>query len=177
MELQTQEPKTKLETRDDAPIPIDLRPNLSTAPITKSEVQLEPESPALHDLAFACVLLPRLPGHHLTGVLNELLNLEMVRLCLAFGWRLEHLAIRPEYLHWVVSVGPEVPASRVIEGIRYQTSDLIFKEFPRLARENPSGDFWAPGFMVINGRRSLAGGLVKEFIRQTRTRQGLEDTE
>jgi len=175
--LETQEPETNLYTQDEPPIPIDIRPILITNPITKSEVQLEPESPALHDLAFACVLLPRLPGHHLTGVLNELLNLEMVRLCLAFGWRLEHLAIRPEYLHWVVSVSPDVPASRVIEGIRFQTSDLIFKEFPRLARENPSGDFWAPGFMVINGRRSLAGGLVQEFIQQTRFHQGLEKTD
>jgi CheY-like chemotaxis protein/REP element-mobilizing transposase RayT len=174
LELQTQEPETDLGTREEAPLLMDTRPTLITPPLTRSEVQLEPESPTLHDLAFACVLLPRLPGHHLTGVLNELLNLEMVRLCLAFGWRLEHLAIRPQYLHWVVSVGPDVPASQVIEGIRYQTSDLIFKEFPRLARENPSGDFWASGFMVINGRRSLAGGLIQEFIQQTRTRQGLE---
>jgi REP element-mobilizing transposase RayT len=115
-----------------------------------------------------------LPDHHLTGVLTGLLNAEMARLCLAFGWRLEHLATRPQYLHWVVSVDPDVPASQVIQKIREQTSMLIFNEFPRLAKENPSGDFWVPGFMVVNGRRSLAGSLVQDFIQQIRARQGID---
>jgi DNA-binding response OmpR family regulator/REP element-mobilizing transposase RayT len=143
-------------------------------PLTQSDVLLEPESFALHDLAYACVLIPRLPDHHLTGVLTGLLNVEMPRLCIAFGWRLEHLAIRPQYLHWVVSVAPDVPASRVIQKIRKHTSTLIFNEFPRLAKENPSNDFWAPGFMVVHGRRSMAGSLVQDFIQQTRARQGVD---
>ncbi len=166
---------TTQKSREPFPIAVDTEFSPSTEPLTETDVQLEPVSPSLHDLAFACVLIPRLPEHHLTGVLTGLLNVEMMRLCLAFGWRLEHLAIRPQYLHWVVSVGPEVPAAQVIEKIRGQTSGLLFEEFPRLAKENPSHDFWAPGFMVIHGRRSLAGTLVKEFILQTRSRQGLDN--
>jgi len=29
--------------------------------------------------------------------------------------------------------------------------------------------------MVVHGRRSLAGTLIKEYIQQTRNRQGLEN--
>lgn len=175
VEVQTQEPAPPQKTREAVPATVEAASIPQTEPITKTDVQLESISPAVHDLAYACVLIPRLPEHHLTGVLTGLLNVEMMRLCLAFGWRLEHLAIRPQYLHWVVSVGPEVPAAQVIEKIRDQTSAILFEEFPRLAKENPSGDFWAQGFMVIHGRRSLTGTLVKEFIQQTRTRQGLEN--
>jgi len=145
-------------------------------PHTKTDVKLVPGSYAQHDLAYSCVLLPRLPDHQLTGILTGLLSVEMSRLCLVFGWCLEHLDIRTEYLHWVVGVNPDVSASMVIDHIREQTSLLLFNEFPRLAKENPSGDFWAPGFLVINGRKPLAGSLVQVFIQDTRARQGIVQT-
>ena len=61
-----------------------------------------------------------------------------------------------------------------LQKIREHTSTLIFNEFPRLAKENPSNDFWAPGFMAVHGRRSMAGSLVQDFIQQTRSRQGVD---
>ena len=162
------------ETRVEPPLILESAPFQDADPLTQTDVQLESSSFAQHDLAYSCVLLPRLPDHHLTGVLTGLLTVEMSRLCLAFGWRLEHLGIRPEYLHWVVGVTPDESASMVIHNIREQTSSLLFNEFPRLVNENPSGDFWAPGFMVVHGRRPLAGSLVQDFIRQTRARQGID---
>ena len=62
----------------------------------------------------------------------------------------------------------------MIRKIRELTSAQLFEEFPRLAKENPSGDFWAPGFIVVHGRRPLASKLVDEFIQQTRARQGVD---
>jgi len=174
VENQTQETETSHKSNDDAPVPAVTEPSIDASPLTRTEVQFEPESPAIHDLAYTCVLIPRLPEHHLAGVLTGLLNVEVMRLCLAFGWRLEHIAIRPQSLQWVVSVGPDVAAANVIRKIREQTSALLFEEFPRLAKENPSGDFWAPGFIAVHGRRSIASSLVDEFIQQTRTRQGLD---
>jgi len=177
VEVLHQEPDTiHPETRVERPSVLEKTPTQNKDTLTKSDVHLVSESFALHDLAYSCILIPRLPDHHLTGVLTGLLNVEMARLCLAFGWCLEHLAIRPEYLHWVVSVTPDVAASQVIQKIREQTSVQIFNEFPRAGKENPSGDFWAPGFMVIHGRRSLAGALVQDFIKNTRTRQGIDHT-
>ncbi len=175
VEVQSPGPAARPKSKAAVPIALETESAPAADPLTQTDVQLEPASPALHDLAYACVLIPRLPAHHLTGVFTGLLNVEMMRLCLAFGWRLEHLAIRPQYLHWVVSVGPDVPAAKVIEKIREHTSALLFEEFPRLAKENPSGDYWAPGFMVVHGRRSLSGALVQDFIQQTRTRQGLDN--
>ena len=154
--------------------PLVVKPEPIVVAQPEGEIQLEPTSASLHDLAYACVLIPRLPGHLLTGDLNLLLNQALSRLCLAFDWRLEHLAIRPQYLHWVVSVSPDVSPADVVRTIRQQTSALIFEELPRLARENPSGDFWASGFMVVHGHHSLTAALLQDFIEQMRNRQGLE---
>jgi REP element-mobilizing transposase RayT len=137
-------------------------------------VRLESGSFDQHDLSYSCVLLPRLPDHDLIGGLKDLLKNEISRLCLAFGWRLEQLNIRPKYLHWVVGVTPDVPASTVIQHIREQTSIVLFAESSRFAKENPSGDFWAPGFLVVGGRQSLTELMVQNFIQNTRSRQGID---
>ena len=97
----------------------------------------------------------------------------MRRLSLAFGWRLEYMALRPESLQWIAGVEPETSAEEVIQFIRHGTSDLIFREFPRYADENPSQDFWAPGYLVVTGSKPLPGEMVQEFIERTRLRQGI----
>jgi REP element-mobilizing transposase RayT len=137
-------------------------------------VQLESGSFDQHDLSYSCVLLPRMPNHILTEGLTDLLKIEISRLCFAFGWRLEQLNIRPKFMHWVVDVTPDVSASTVIQCIREQTSLVLFAESSRFAKGNPSGDFWAPGFLVIGGRQSLPESILQNFIQNTRRRQGID---
>ena len=143
-------------------------------PVSQNSVQLDSGSFDQHDISYSCVLLPRMPNHNLSGGFADLLKNEMLRLCLAFGWRLEKLNIQPKFLHWVVGVTPEVSALIVIQHIRVQTSNILFAESSRLTNENPSGDFWAPGFLVIDGRQSLTESMVLNFIQNTRNRQGID---
>lgn len=134
---------------------------------------LQPIFPGLYQLAYACLLLPRLPGHHLISDLSLRLNEWLPQLCLAFGWRLERLSIRPDYLQWVVSVGPNVSPAYLVRVIRRQTSQRIFAEFPRLAQENPSGDFWTSGYLVMSGQQLPPAQVLKDFVAQTRRQQGI----
>ena len=90
----------------------------------------------------------------------------------AFGWRLEYLAVRPEYLQWVVNVQPNTSPGYLMRIMRQQTSEKIFNEFARLKKENPSGDFWAPGYLIMGGTQPHPPQLVRDYINQTRTRQG-----
>jgi REP element-mobilizing transposase RayT len=133
---------------------------------------LDPVNYALHNLTYACVLLPRLPQHYLVGELATFLNQWVIQLCLAFGWRLEHLAIRPNYFHWVSVVQPDISPAHMVQNLREHLSKRIFVRFPCLASENPSGDFWALGYLIINGRDPLPYRLVEDFINETRYRQG-----
>jgi hypothetical protein len=57
--------------------------------------------------------------------------------------------------------------------MRQQTSEKIFSEIPRLKRENPSGDFWAPGYLIMGGLQPHPSQLIKEYLKQTRDRQGI----
>jgi len=141
--------------------------------VDKKELRVEPVSPAMYNLTYACVLLPRFPEHYLTGDLGACLAEWTTQLCVAFGWRLEHLSIRPEYLQWMVNVPPTTSPGYLMRIIRQHTSRRLFLEFPRMETENPSGDFWAPGYLIVSGNQPAPSHLVADFIRQTRERQGL----
>jgi REP element-mobilizing transposase RayT len=133
----------------------------------------ESASPAMAQLNYACLLVPRFTAHYLTGDLADRLSEWMPDNCIAFGWRLEFLAVRPEYLQWVVNVAPNTSPGYLMRIMRQQTSQKIFAEFPRLERENPSGDFWAPGYLIMGGLQPHPPQLVKDYIKQTRIRQGI----
>ncbi|MFH1635084.1 MAG: transposase [Chloroflexota bacterium] len=148
--------------------------DLNAQPSRLREIELEPETPTLHNLTYACVLVPRLPQHHLVSDLAIQLNQWVNQVSLIFGWRLEHLSIRPNYLHWVAFIPPATSPGYMVRNLRQYTSQQIFAEFSRLELENPSGDFWAPGYLIVNGQDSLPQQVVQEFIGKTRASQGVQ---
>ena len=150
---------------------------IETRPQSVTEVAhrivLEPASPAMYNLNYACLLVPRFDSHHLTGDMADQLSDWVAQVCIAFGWRLEHISVRPEYLQWVVSVPPATAPGYIMRIVRQQTSERVFKEYPRIKNDNPSGDFWAPGYLIMGGSQPHPQKLVRDFIEQTRQRQGL----
>ncbi|MFN8385200.1 MAG: IS200/IS605 family transposase [Anaerolineales bacterium] len=140
-----------------------------------SRVMLEPITPGLYNLTYACLLVPRFSSHHLIGDVSDRLSEWLPQICIAFGWRLEYLAVRPEYMQWVTNVPPSASPGYLMRIMRQQTSEKIFAEFPRLKKENPSGDFWAPGYLIMGGTQPHPPQLVKNYIKETRTRQGYSD--
>jgi REP element-mobilizing transposase RayT len=135
-------------------------------------MMLEPVSPGLYNLTYACLLVPRFSSHYLTGDISDRISEWLPQICIAFGWRLEYLAVRPEYVQWVVNVPPATSPGYLMRIMRQQTSEKIFTEFQRMKKENPSGDFWAPGYLIMGGTQPHPPQLVKDYIKQTRTRQG-----
>ena len=133
----------------------------------------ESASAGMVQLNFACLLVPRFTAHYMTGDLADRMSEWMPNICIAFGWRLEFLAVRPDYLQWVVNVTPNTSPGYLMRIMRQQTSEKIFSEFPRLKRDNPSGDFWAPGYLIMGGLQPHPPQLVKDYIKQTRQRQGI----
>ena len=138
------------------------------------KLTLEPVSAGMYHLTYACLLVPRFSSHYITGDLADRLSEWLPEVCIAFGWRLEYLAVRPEYLQWVVNVQPNTSPGYLMRIMRQQTSDKIFAEILRLKRENPSGDFWAPGYLIMGGTEPHPAQLVRDYIRQIRQRQGQE---
>lgn len=171
-----QETRKQQLAQDDPQAVIETRAQNITESVTEAahRILLEPASPALVNLTYACLLIPRFEHHHLVGDPAERLAEWIPQVCIAFGWRLEHLAVRPEYLQWVVRVPPSTAPGYIMRIVRQQTSDRLFNEFARFRIDNPSGDFWAPGYLIMGSSQLHPQKLVQDFVRQTRQRQGIE---
>lgn len=133
---------------------------------------LLPASPTLHYLTYSCTLIPRLPQHKLMGDLFQLLQEWMPQLFPAFGWQLLHSNLFPEYLLVIARVAPNTSPGSFVRIIRQQTSRRIFADFPRIAQENPSRDFWAPGYLILSNSQPPPEHVIRHFIEQTRLQQG-----
>jgi len=138
------------------------------------KITLEPVTAGLYHLVYACLFVPRFSHHYLTGDLADKLSEWLPNVCVSFGWRLESLAVRPEYLQWVVNVQPNTSPGFVMRMMRQHTNEKIFQTFGKIKKENPSGDFWAPGYLIMGGSNPHPPQLVRDYIKQIRIRQGLE---
>jgi REP element-mobilizing transposase RayT len=127
---------------------------------------------ATNEIVYSCVLIPRLPGHTLKGDLVDFLKRWVKLHSIACGWRLGQLVVQRDYLHWVGILPPELAPGKMTESLRTHSSKAIFSEFPRLQRENPSGDFWARGSYIKSGSALQEQSLI-DFLEDIRKKQGL----
>lgn len=135
--------------------------------------QFESESSSYFDITYACMLIPRMPQHHLVSEMARYLEKWMFQICVSFDWRMEQLSIRPDYMQWMVKVHSATAPRFLMQIVTRITSQRIFDQFPQLTVENPSAEFWAPGWLVITSETLPSQQMVQDFIRKTRQRQGL----
>lgn len=153
---------------------IKLKDRVTLTPDSDHRVHLEPVRNHPYDLSYACLLIPRFSSHYLIGDIVEFLHLWMKDICISFGWRLDNLTIKPEYMEWILSVPPNTPPSRCHRTVREQTSRQIFDDFPQFKNENLSKDFWAPGYFVMLGSQPHSQQTINEIIFLTRQQQGIQ---
>ena len=137
------------------------------------EVILEPIHSESYDLSYTCLLIPRFPAHQLKGDLVEYLSQWLQQICISYGWRLEFTTVNPEYFQWGVRVNASAAPSQFMHTIRNETSKFILSNFGRIAQENLSNDFWAPGHLVVLGIRPHPNEMIVQYIRLMRRQQGL----
>jgi REP element-mobilizing transposase RayT len=154
-------PETMAETRPTRALP------------DEPVLRLEPESASFSNITFACVLIPRMPRQHLVGELAKLLEEWMFGVCVSFDWRLEQLSIRPDTMQWMVRVHSATAPRFLMQITSKITSQRIFEHFKQYRDENPSGEFWAPGWLLITSEKLPPPAMVREFIQKTRERQGI----
>lgn len=127
-------------------------------------------------ITYSCLLIPRIPEHMLKGNLVSYLFKWMGQLCLAYGWRLEHLSIHSNHVQMVTGAPLATSPAFLVRTLRQKTSLYIFSQFPLLTDENPSGDFWAPGFFISGGKQTIQPHLIDRYIGEIREHQGVNST-
>jgi DNA-binding NarL/FixJ family response regulator/REP element-mobilizing transposase RayT len=160
------------------PLSIDLKGNESAdhaVSLNEARSGFSPTSYG-HYITYSCLLIPRMPQHLLTSNLASYLFKWMGQLCLAYGWRLEHLSIHPNHIQIVTGASLTNSPAYIVRTLRNKTSQYIFNHFPPLTDENPSGDFWAPGFFISGGRQTIQPHLINQYINEIREHQGVHQS-
>jgi len=93
-------------------------------------------------------LVPRLKRHFLVKELPHELRRWVPEICEIYGWQLDALSVRPDYLKWALRDFPESLIREMMRIIRRETSQRIFNEFPNLQHGNPTEDFWSQSYLV-----------------------------
>lgn len=100
----------------------------------------------ISDITF--YLVPRQDRHYLLGELAHRLRDWFPTLCETYGWQLDLLSVRPDYIKWRLHDFPDALIHEMLEVVRKRTSERIFRIFPNLREGNPTSDFWSPGYLV-----------------------------
>jgi REP element-mobilizing transposase RayT/CheY-like chemotaxis protein len=138
-----------------------------------ASIHLEPVSDGMYNLTYSCLLIPRFCSHRLTRDRENLVIDCMKEIYTSYGWRLEFLEAKPDYLRWVASIPPTIALSEHIEIIRKETSKRLFDDFPPYRQENLSSDYWAPGYLIMGGKNALSDQLIMAYTKQNRQKYGL----
>jgi len=149
----------------------DSEPKLPETPDKFEEIILEAVKGNPYDLSYTCLLLPMFSSDLLLDDVSTNLQAKMEQICISFGWQLEFLSIKADYLHWTLRVPPATSTAHFMQIIREQTSRHILAEFPRFMRKNPASDFWAPGYLIFWGSQPHPVEIIQKFIHQTRRHQ------
>lgn len=147
-----------LTPADDIVLPLEDLPDPLAVDLSESEDEDESEAsivdeaeaaewePVIADITF--YLVPRLKRHFLVKELPHGLRRWIPEICETYGWQLDALSVRPDYLKWTLRDFPESLVRKMLRIIRRETSQRIFGEFPNLQHGNPTEDFWSQSYLV-----------------------------
>lgn len=155
-------------------------PEYQPAAAVQSQVDTQPVrvNPALENWtvgveipvasAITFYLAPRQTKHFLIGGLSRHLRTWVPELCQTYGWELDLLSIRPDYLKWSLRDFPESLTRDMLQTVREKTSLWIFRVFPNLKEGADSPDFWAPGYLVDSQNRDFTTRALMAHVAQGR---------
>ena len=89
-------------------------------------------------------------------------------ICETYGWQLDTLSVRPDYIKWHLRDFPDALIHEMLEIVRARTSERIFRVFPNLKAGNPTQDFWSPGYLVDRQNRDFSTQILIAYIAKGR---------
>ena len=123
--------------------------------------------------SYVCLLVPRFEEHLLIGDLADLLPIWLKEICISFGWQLKFIDIKPNYLHWIMTVSITTFPTKFMKIVCRESSRKILDDFPKFKQKNMSDDFWAPWYLVGVGQAPYSQESIQSYIKQIRMEQGL----
>ena len=128
--------------------------------------EVGPEIPVAAQITF--YLAPSQTTHFLIGGLSRQLRQWVPAICKTYGWELDLLSVRPDYLKWTLRDFPDTLTREMLLTMREKTSQRIFRVFPNLRQGASSPDFWAPGYLVDSQNRDFSTQALMAYVARNR---------
>jgi CheY-like chemotaxis protein len=107
------------------------------------------------------ILRPRSSRVELSGDLSERLAEWTASLSEARGWKVEGIAVQPEFLCFTVTHLPEPARRSLIEEMCSALSGKLAEGFRELAKDVPAGRIWATRFLLLKGGPYSTGAIAR----------------
>lgn len=120
-------------------------------------------SHSVYQLHYHFVFIPKYRKPILRGDVGHRLR-ELIRLiCRANDIEILQGHIRPEHVHLLLSVPPNVAPSRVMQAIKGRTSNQLMRDFRALNKEFRGRHLWARGYFVATSG-NVSDDVIKKYI-------------
>ncbi len=83
--------------------------------------------------------------------------------------------MRPEHVGAQIACPPTTAPVRAARLLKSLTSQKVFAEFPQMVKDDPTGDFWAPAYLLLAGPQPPTPQQIKDYLAHVRRQQGLAD--
>ena len=120
-------------------------------------------SHSVYQLHYHFVFIPKYRKPILRGDVG-LRTRELIRLiCKANEIEILQGHIRPDHVHLLLSVPPNVAPSRVMQAIKGKTSNQLLREFRALNKEFWGRHLWARGYFAASSG-NVTDDVIKKYI-------------
>ncbi len=121
----------------------------------------------LSDITF--YLVPSEDSHYLLGELPKKMREWFPDICETYGWQLDHLSVRPDYIKWRLGDFPDALIHEMLEIVRERTSERIFRVFPNMKMGDQTKDFWSPGYLVDRQNQDFSTQVLIAHVAKGRS--------
>ena len=133
-------------------------------------------SHVVYQCNYHIVFVPKYRFRILEGLIKELLDTDIRKLCEWKTAEIEEMSIQKEHIHMVVSIPPKVSISEFMGIIKGKTAIKIFKSYPQLRQKPYWGNhFWAPGYFV--NTIGIDEELIKRYVKYQEDEEKKEETQ
>jgi putative transposase len=133
-------------------------------------------SHVVYQCNYHIVFVPKYRFRILEGLIKELLDTDIRKLCEWKSAEIGEMSIQKEHIHLVVSIPPKVSISEFMGIIKGKTAIKMFKSYPQLRQKPYWGNhFWAPGYFV--NTIGIDEELIKRYVKYQEDEEKKEEAQ
>jgi REP element-mobilizing transposase RayT len=118
------------------------------------------------EYTYAFVLSPCCRQHELRGRIAAHVYQRLSELAYERGWRLEGISVRPNYLRFTAALPDSESGSLMLQTIRQELSNSLFRTFSDLAKSRQGEDFWAADFLRSESGQPLLAQELRQYLQR-----------